>query len=233
MSGRLWMAPLVAAICVAMAGCDQSSPPASGGRTEVKGETASRAPVEPPPSSPHVPVAAPRPAAGAGTGASPSQPAQPRERSRSVSGGPSRQATAPSRATAGRTSSARFTEDSDNQGSFDVVAGQPRQQVSSTRAARSSSDRLRFFGYVRPQDGRTADLEAQLTNTSGRPMRFPGGVRVVFSVSHDGRRLPDTVVSAPGVVQLSPGQSVTVRGSTSLAGDGSYSYSAQTSFELD
>lgn len=123
-----------------------------------------------------------------------------------------------------------YVERDDSGGYFTVGSGGPDagHAMQLDRAAR----RLAFQILATPQPDGTAGLEATLTNTSGRLIRFPGGATILVRMTHDGEPMDDHVLRDATILEIPPGATIQVRGAMPLAGDGLYAYSAATTIEL-
>jgi len=122
-----------------------------------------------------------------------------------------------------------YQETSDN-GYFFAVGGTGAQ--GSVTQLTPGSRRLTFNVYVRSEPAPTS-AHFEPTNTSGRPIVWPGGLQGVLHVVHDGVSLPDIAVAAPSLTALAPLLHVDVAvGTVPTSGDGQYDVTAEMTITI-
>ena len=92
-------------------------------------------------------------------------------------------------------------------------------------------ERIRFSVYVGGDDV-AGNLRAQLTNVSGRDIRFTDGLRVVAEVTRNGQPWREFVLVDPAVSALALGQEASVQTSFLLEGPAQYSGWGSIEIEL-
>jgi hypothetical protein len=87
-------------------------------------------------------------------------------------------------------------------------------------------------GVGPPATGEDPRIEATIYNSSGVPITFPEGLRVVFHVTSQTVPPHDLVALAPSIMRLDPRATATIRTPLGFMGDGVYSISAETTIVL-
>jgi hypothetical protein len=96
-----------------------------------------------------------------------------------------------------------------------------------TRATPSGPVALEVLGRA---EGSQATLSARVTNNSGRPISFPGGLSVTFALSRDGAVVESATVIDRATSSLAPGASAGVARRVPLSSYGSYSVEGTSSY---
>jgi hypothetical protein len=96
-----------------------------------------------------------------------------------------------------------------------------------TRATPSGPVTLEVLGRA---EGSQAALSARITNNSGRPISFPGGLSVTFELSRDGSVVESATVVDRATSSLAPGASAGVATGAPLSSYGSYSVEGTSSY---
>ena len=115
-----------------------------------------------------------------------------------------------------------------NASSFDYQPGAGGDAISAMHFTKSAAGALTLTVYgTPPQAGSAAAvIDADLVNSSGRAVTFPGTASVQVALTWDGRPWRSIVVDRPVTPRLDPGQQVRLEATVPLPGPGHYDLSA-------